>query len=170
MPRPSTRERILTEGLRVIHERGFAGAGVRDIVRAAGVPQGSFTNHFASKEAFGLEVIELYIDSFKDRSSRNGMRNGCLFGNFAAEASCHSEVIRARLIEIFAEVQRAIADCLRAAVAAGEVNPDLDCDEVAGFLVASVQGAHLLTKTQRAPDALDRLKHVMLTLVLRPAS
>jgi TetR/AcrR family transcriptional repressor of nem operon len=196
MPRPSTRERILTEGLRVIHERGFAGAGVRDIVRAAGVPQGSFTNHFASKEAFGLEVIELYfaasrevmretlgnealaplerlaayIDSFKDRSSRNGMRNGCLFGNFAAEASCHSEVIRARLIEIFAEVERAIADCLRAAVAAGEVSPDLDCDDVAGFLVASVQGAHLLTKTQRAPDALDRLKHVMLTLVLRPAS
>lgn len=196
MPRPSTRERILTEGLRVIHERGFAGAGVRDIVQAAGVPQGSFTNHFASKEAFGLEVIELYfaasrevmretlgnaalaplerlaayIDSFKDRSSRNGMRNGCLFGNFAAEASCHSEVIRARLIEIFAEVQRAIADCLRAAVAAGEVDRQLDCDEVAGFLVASVQGAHLLTKTQRKPDALDRLKHVMLTLVLRPAS
>ena len=58
MPRASTRERILTEGLRVVHERGFSGASVRDIVQAAGVPQGSFTNHFASKEAFGLEVIE----------------------------------------------------------------------------------------------------------------
>lgn len=27
---------------------------------SAGVPQGSFSNHFASKEAFGLEIIELY--------------------------------------------------------------------------------------------------------------
>src|ERR1700675_2490804 len=61
MSRPSNRDKILTEGLRVVHERGFAGASVRDIVQAAGVPQGSFTNHFASKEAFGLEVIDLYF-------------------------------------------------------------------------------------------------------------
>src|ERR1700704_6064589 len=61
MRKPSNRERILTQGLRVVHERGFAGASVRDIVQAAGVPQGSFTNHFASKEAFGLEVSELYL-------------------------------------------------------------------------------------------------------------
>ena len=120
MAKQSNREKILTEGLRVVHERGFAGAGVRDIVRAAGVPQGSFTNHFASKEAFGLEIIDLYfargrdvmratllddsqpplqrlaayIDSQKDRQSQNGMRNGCLFGNFAAEASDNSEGIR----------------------------------------------------------------------------
>src|SRR3981189_2885020 len=60
MPKPSNREKILTKGLRVVHERGFAGSSVRDIVQAAGVPQGSFTNHFASKEAFGLEVLELY--------------------------------------------------------------------------------------------------------------
>ena len=44
-----------------MHERGYAGASVRDIVQAAGVPQGSFTNHFASKEAFGLEILDLYF-------------------------------------------------------------------------------------------------------------
>jgi TetR/AcrR family transcriptional repressor of nem operon len=50
--KPSNREKILTEGLRVVHERGFAGASVRDIVEAAKVPQGSFTNQkkpFVSK-------------------------------------------------------------------------------------------------------------------------
>ena len=35
-------------------------SSVRDIVRAAGVPQGSFTNHFASKEVFALEALDLY--------------------------------------------------------------------------------------------------------------
>jgi len=30
--KPSHREKILTEGLRVVQERGFAGASVRDIV------------------------------------------------------------------------------------------------------------------------------------------
>ena len=59
MAKPSNRERILTEGLRVVHAHGYAGASVRDIVQAAGVPQGSFTNHFTSKEAFGLEILEI---------------------------------------------------------------------------------------------------------------
>src|SRR6202140_5005833 len=117
MPKASNREKLLTEGLRVVHQRGFAGASVRDIVQAAGVPQGSFTNHFASKEAFGLEIIDLYytdsrrliaetlrndarpplerfeafIDGNKERLNSDSMKNGCLFGNFTAEASNSSE-------------------------------------------------------------------------------
>src|SRR5437899_12424596 len=111
MPKPSNREMILTEGLRVVLERGFCGASVRDIVHAAGVPQGSFTNHFASKEAFALEIINIYladtrrligetlrndalpplrrladyIDGATNRISRGSLRHGCLFGNFTAE-------------------------------------------------------------------------------------
>ena len=196
MAKPSNRDRILTEGLRVVHERGYAGASVRDIVQAAGVPQGSFTNHFASKEAFALEVIGLYlassreavqatllddtlpprqrlaayIDRVQSKVSQNGVGAGCLFGNFSAEASCHSEVIRARLVEVFAELQAAIAGCLEDAVRTGEAAPDLDCAELAGFLVASIQGAHLLGKAQRSTAPLQRLKHVLLTrLLVRPS-
>ena len=193
MPKPSHREKILTEGLRVVHERGFAGASVRDIVQAAGVPQGSFTNHFASKEAFGLEVLDLYyargselmretlrndalpplqrlgayIDATKDRLNRNGMRNGCLYGNFTAEASDHSEILRQRLVEIFAEVQASFAYCLRAAVKAGELSPNLDCDEIAAFIVSSLQGANLLAKAQRSPVPIERFKQILFSTVLR---
>ncbi len=193
MSKPSNREKILTEGLRVVHERGFAGAGVRDIVRAAGVPQGSFTNHFASKEAFGLEIIDLYfargrdvmratllddaqpplkrlaayIDSQKDRQSQNGMRNGCLFGNFAAEASDNSETIRLRLVEIFGEVRASLAYCLRAAVKAGELPTGFDCEEAAGFIVSSLQGANLLCKTEHSAAPIDRFKKVLFDKVLR---
>lgn len=74
MPKPSHRDKLLHVGMRVVHERGFGGASVRDIVQAAGVPQGSFTNHFRSKEAFGLEVIALYLDQARadiDATLRN---------------------------------------------------------------------------------------------------
>src|SRR5260370_21256361 len=124
--RPAHRETILTEGLRVVQERGFGGASVRDIVRAAGVPQGSFTNHFASKEAFCLEVLDLYFEDVRaviQSTLRNdslpplkrlrayvdvqikylnriGWQNGCLIGNFSAEASAPSEVIRKRIVDI----------------------------------------------------------------------
>jgi TetR/AcrR family transcriptional regulator, transcriptional repressor for nem operon len=195
MPKPSNREKILTSGLRIVHERGYAGASVRDIVEAAGVPQGSFTNHFASKEAFGLEILDLYfatscevrretlgnealpplerlgawIDAGKNRLNRTGMRNGCLLGNFTAEASEHSEKLRNRLVEIFAEVTEAIADCLRAAVAAGELRADIDCDEVAAFIESSVHGANLMAKAERSPVPVERFKHILFSMVLRKA-
>src|SRR5690242_13560332 len=62
MSRSSNKEKLLIDGLRLVHRRGFGASSVRDIVQAAGVPQGSFTNHFASKEAFGLEILERYHD------------------------------------------------------------------------------------------------------------
>jgi TetR/AcrR family transcriptional regulator, transcriptional repressor for nem operon len=192
MPKTSNRERILAEGLRVVHERGFANASVRDIVQAAGVPQGSFTNHFASKEAFGLEIIDLYyassrrniaatlrndalaplqrlaayIDGTKERLNDNSMRNGCLIGNFTAEASENSEPIRSRVVQTFAETREALAYCLRAAVAAGEVKPTIDCAEVAGFIVSSLQGAILLSKAHRSPEPIERFKRVLFASVL----
>jgi TetR/AcrR family transcriptional repressor of nem operon len=193
MPKPSNREQILIKGLEVVHEHGFAGASVRDIVRAAGVPQGCFTNHFVSKEAFGLEVLDLYlarardvmsetlrndalpplerlgawIDVGKNRLERNGTRSGCLFGNFTAEATEHSEAMRLRLVSIFAEIRDAVAYCLRAAIAAGEVPAMLDCDVVAGFVVSSLQGAYLLSKAERDIAPVERFKTILLSQVLR---
>jgi TetR/AcrR family transcriptional regulator, transcriptional repressor for nem operon len=49
MARHSHREKILTEGLRVVRARGGGNTSARDIVEAEGVPQGSFTKHFDSK-------------------------------------------------------------------------------------------------------------------------
>ncbi len=60
MPRPNVREKIVDAGLRVLIEKGFNGCGVQDITAAAGVPKGSFYNHFESKEALGAEVVERY--------------------------------------------------------------------------------------------------------------
>jgi TetR/AcrR family transcriptional repressor of nem operon len=194
MARPSHREKILTEGLRVVHQRGFGAASVREIVRAAGVPQGSFTNHFATKEAFGLEVLELYfrqsqaivdetlrnprlaplarlaayVDAAQCRQTDDGLKNGCLIGNFSAELADQSEPIRRRLIEMLAEVEAAIADCLAAAVAAGELPADSDVEALATVIQAGLQGATLLAKAERSPAPLQRFKQVLFSAVLRP--
>src|SRR5580658_3442005 len=61
MPKPSHREKLLEAGFDVVLERGYCGASVRDIVQAAGAPQGSFTNHFASKDMFCLELLNRYF-------------------------------------------------------------------------------------------------------------
>ncbi|PZM16179.1 TetR/AcrR family transcriptional regulator [Rhizobium tubonense] len=193
MAKPSHREKILTEGLRVVHAHGFANASVRDIVQAAGVPQGSFTNHFVSKEAFGLEVIDLYfsrsdavirntlrndalpplqrladyIETSRNRLNQDNMRNGCMLGNFTAEATDHSEPIRDKLLRIFDNIRDAITYCLEAAVKAGELRADFECEEVAAFIVSSLQGANLLAKAERNPAPVDRFKRILFTTILR---
>jgi len=193
MARPSNRDKILSEGLKVVHERGFANASVRDIVQAAGVPQGSFTNHFASKEAFGLEIIDLYadqtcpmiqetllnpaltplkrleayIDTNRAELLKGGLEYGCLLGNFTAEASDLSEAIRMRLEDKFARIRESIRTCLEAAVAERELPRDFDCAEIAVFIHSSLQGATLVAKADRTTAALDRFKHVLFAKVLR---
>ena len=192
MPKHSHREKILTEGLRVVQARGFGGASVRDIVEAAGVPQGSFTNHFASKEGFCLEILDLYFKDVRamiQRTLRNdslpplerlrafvdaqikylnriGWRNGCLIGNLSAEASEHSEIIRKRIVEIFEEMRQSVAYCLKAAVKIGELPRKTECDELGGFLIASLQGAILESKAERSSVPVERFKHLIFTTLL----
>jgi TetR/AcrR family transcriptional regulator, transcriptional repressor for nem operon len=193
MPKPSHREKLLAAGLQVVLEQGYCGASVRDIVQAAGVPQGSFTNHFRSKEAFCLEVLERYFTIVReniDKTLRNdstpplkrlrawvdlqiryleqaGMRNGCLIGNYSVEASDHSETIRQRLVEIFKEINESVVYCLKAAVTAGELSSTTDCDELAHFLYASHHGAILQSKVERTSVPIKRFKKVLFSTVLR---
>jgi TetR/AcrR family transcriptional repressor of nem operon len=187
MPKPSNREKLLDEGLKVVLSQGYAGASVRDIVRAAGVPQGSFTNHFTSKEAFAQEVLDLYFSLVRgniDKTLRNDslpplrrlrawfdlqiaflrkaeFRTGCLIGNFSIEASDHSEVIRDRLAAMFKDINASIVYCLKAAADAGELSASTDVCELASFLYSSWQGAILQSKVERSIKPLERFKSVL---------
>ncbi len=56
-----TRQRLLEGGRQVFAERGVEATSVLDIVRAAGVSQPSFYNHFDSKEALAREITAAYF-------------------------------------------------------------------------------------------------------------
>jgi TetR/AcrR family transcriptional regulator, transcriptional repressor for nem operon len=193
MQKQTNRDKLLANGWRVVHQQGLAGASVRDIVEAAGVPQGSFSNHFASKEAFGAEILDLYfsftkkglaktlnnkdlkplkrleayIDANKAFLDRWGVENGCLYGTYAAEITGHDEPIRRRLVEIFNVLQDSLAACLRAAVKAGELPRDFNCNEVGDFILSSLQGAILLSKGRRDTSPITKFKRVLFASILR---
>ncbi|WP_141578204.1 TetR/AcrR family transcriptional regulator [Actinomadura sp. WMMA1423] len=192
MARPSNKDQILEAGLEVVRRRGFTAAGVREITSAASVPQGSFTNHFASKEAFGLEILDRYFEDVKsvaaatlgtgldpverlrgyfdaitERLEARGWQHGCLVGNLSLESAEHSEAIRTRLAEIFAEWRAPFARCLEQAAAQGRITLTVPAADLADFLLASWQGAILRMKVERTPEPLHRFKDVVFTTVLR---
>jgi TetR/AcrR family transcriptional regulator, transcriptional repressor for nem operon len=193
MPKPSHRNKLLTEGMKVLLARGYVGASVRNIVKAAGAPQGSFSNHFTSKEAFAEEVLELYFSLVRqnmEKTLRNDsrpplerlrqwidvqiaflrqaeFRSGCLIGNLSVEASDESERIRERLTEIFQEITESIVYCLQAAVDAGELSSSNDVRELASFLYSSLQGAILQSKVEQSVAPIKRFKDILFTRILR---
>jgi TetR/AcrR family transcriptional repressor of nem operon len=192
MNKISNRDKLLTNGRKVVLERGYVGASVRDIVEAADVPQGSFTNHFDSKEAFALEILDLYfadscvviretlrndaltplkrLRSYFDATiaaiKNHDAKNGCLLSNFAAEASDHSEIIRKRLSEIYTELREAVAYCLKAAVKEGELPKNYKVGDVANFIVTGLQGAILVSKVERDLLFVENFKKTLFSTVL----
>jgi len=193
MPRPSLREKIIESGVTTLHERGFAGAGVREITADAGVPQGCFTNHFRSKEAFGVAVLSRYHDrtqAIMDRTLRDprrrpverlasyfdaiteflqaaGWRYGCLVGNMSLEAPEQSELLRVHLIGICKSLTQAFAETVHAGQVAGEIRSDIDADDVATFLLSSWEGAMMRMKVDRSPKPIEQFKRILFATVLR---
>jgi TetR/AcrR family transcriptional repressor of nem operon len=196
MPKPSLRETILEAGLKAMFRTGYNGTSVRDITAAAGAPQGSFTNHFRSKEAFAAEVLDRYfahtrtlvaqalddtslsprmrlkryLDIITGRLEADGFLRGCLIGDLSLEASISSELLRTRLAEIFQEWRAPFAACIAEAQNAGEIASDFAPDELAEFLLASWQGAMLRMKVERGPAPLERFKQIIFQTVFKEPS
>lgn len=197
MSKPSHREAILNAGLKVMFRSGYEGASVRDICADAGVPQGSFTNHFRSKETFAKEVLDRYFAHLKvlvkealdDNSltplqrleryleiisgvlARDKWNRGCLIGDFSLETTSQSKLLRERLEAIFHEWRAPFVSCIAEAQTAGEIDSTFNPTDLAEFLLASWEGAILRMKVERGPAALDRFKNIIFqTIFSKPSS
>ncbi|MCA6321723.1 MAG: TetR family transcriptional regulator C-terminal domain-containing protein [Phenylobacterium sp.] len=187
MSRPSNREQLIETGVETLMCRGFSNASVRDIASAAGVPLGSFTNHFRSKEDYAVEVLDryfaslqdvmaqtlespnmaplqrldAYLDVITDLMSVSGWRYGCLIGNLGLEVSGYSELIRTRLQGIFADWLRPFLAVVVDAQRSGELRDDLSPEELAEFLLAGWHGAILRMKVERSDEPLKRFRRII---------
>jgi len=176
---------LLAAGLETLRQQGFNGCGVQDITDAAGVPKGSFYNHFDSKEALGAAVVDHYMQVGESQwkrledTSLSPLRRlrayfaeqvdtlvagrfecGCLLANFAAELADHSPAIRERVAASFAAWSGRLAKVLGEAQAQGEVARDVPPDMLATFMLGAWEGAVLrsrVTKDRAALDAFLRL-------------
>ena len=186
MARPSLRDQILDAGLKVMFRKGYVGSGVREIAAEAGAPQGSFTNHFRSKEQFAREVLdryfehvktlvaqalgdptlsprqrlERYLDLITERLEADGFLRGCLIGDFSLEAAPQSDLLRDRLHAIFTEWRAPFAATIAEGQAAGELADTFAAEDLADFLLASWEGAILRMKVERNAEPLERFKRI----------
>lgn len=193
MARKSLRDDILDAGVQVMLRKGYTAASVRDVAAEAGAPQGSFTNHFRSKESFSGEVLERYFEHVRQLVSQalddstltprgrllryleiitgileaDGFNRGCLIGDFSLEAAPLSEALRRQLSDIFAEWRARFAVCIEEGQSTGEIDATFDPYDLADFLLASWEGAILRMKVERSSAPLERFRKIAFATVFR---
>jgi TetR/AcrR family transcriptional repressor of nem operon len=176
----------------MIHAEGYAATGLQSIVEAADTPKGSFYTYFASKEAFGAEVIDEYSSRgqiklrdflcnpefpplarleayFDDRIEAFRAANyarGCLMGNFSAEAADHSTLIREHLAKHFEAWSDLFRECLLEAQKQGAISGHIPAASLANFIFNSWEGALLRMRAEKSDTPLIEFKKVIFGTLL----
>jgi TetR/AcrR family transcriptional repressor of nem operon len=184
MPRgDKSRTALVEHGTQLMLRSGYAGTGLVELLQTAGVPKGSFYNHFDSKEAFGVELVRRYyawhdelltsLLTQPDRSPLERLRSyfevllqravdaspqvrGCLLGMLALEMAGSSEPLRESVSDAFRRWQDLLAELLRQAQDAGELAPEQDPQRLAATLLEGWEGALMRA---RATRDLESLRH-----------
>lgn len=174
--------------MKIAHARGFGATGVREIAVAAGVPQGSFTNHFRSKEAFGILVLDryaerlddvmrdtlgddtrapadrlrAYFDRISEAAAEGQWQRGCIIPDLAGEIAVHGDALRGRLCAVLAQQSRQFETVVRL------LRPDDEdaADDLGAFLLAAWHGTLLRMKVERNASALERFRRMLASLLL----
>lgn len=157
-------------------EQGYHGTGLQEILDAVNVPKGSFYNYFGSKEDFGAEVIQHYVDPFITQLTaylqqsdtdalgaiqhyfdeliaeleKNGFKGGCLLGNLMGEIGDTSDVCRKSLRSAVTRYRDVLKSGLAKAQQQGTVRSDKSPEEMADLLVNTWQGALLRMKIEKS--------------------
>ena len=189
----NTRDHLLQVGLLRIRTMGYTSTGVKEILDEADVPKGSFYHHFASKEDFAKEVLELYVRGEEERAEkvlRDGKGSplkrlrryfeelidvygptatisGCMMGNLSLEMADHSDSIQSLLHESFSNWQTGVAGVLQEAIDRGDLAKSNKPQELAAFLLNSYEGALLRSKADRSSKPLENFLHFSFNVLLK---
>jgi TetR/AcrR family transcriptional regulator, transcriptional repressor for nem operon len=178
-----SRTALVEHGTQLMLRSGYAGTGLVELLQAAGVPKGSFYNHFDSKEAFCVEVVGRYyaehdelLASLLTQTDRSPLERlhsyfeemlqrasdtspevrGCLLGLLALEMSGSSEPLRESVSDAFRRWQDRLAELLRQAQDAGELAPEQEPQRLAAMLLEGWEGALMRARATRDLESLRR--------------
>jgi AcrR family transcriptional regulator len=138
--REATHDRIVEVAARTLRRNGYAGVGVADVMKQAGLTHGGFYAHFESRDALIAEAIEragrdsgaamskrldasrargesglrAVVDNYLSEAHLSGTEHGCVVAALSSEMSRQSPALLAPSVErvrkLIALVQRALPE------------------------------------------------------------
>ncbi len=178
------RTQIVDAAAHLIGQRGYAPTSVEDVIREAGLSGKShFYHYFRSKEELGyavlsrqferfaerglailrepmidpLERLALFIDTLVALQIARGFAGGSPFGSLAAELADAHEGFRKRIELVFARWSAQLQSLLWEA--RPQLHDEVDTGRLARFVIATLEGALLMSRVDRDPAALQGIAH-----------
>ena len=182
-----TRARIVEEAAALIHERGVAGTTLEDVKVAAEVSGSQMYHYFPDKDELVQAVIDYHADAIVSRNrqvlgSANGVeawrkmvitaakrtkaKGGCALGSLVGQLAESDPEARALIAAGFDQWAAAIGDGLRSLHAEGKLPSDVDPDDLAITLLATLEGGLLLAQVQRSTRPFETAVNTLLDLAV----
>lgn len=175
------REHILETGQRIMAGKGFSAVGLNEILKDAGVPKGSFYHYFASKEAFGVDLLTRYFDDYlaeldstlaqpgitmaqrlmnywqlwRETQSFSECQGKCLAVKLGAEVADLSDSMRLALKSGTSGIISRLAEALEIGIEEGSLTLDDQPGKVAESLYQLWVGASVMVKIVRKTEPFD---------------
>jgi AcrR family transcriptional regulator len=171
----SKKEALTEATAQLLWERGYVGTSPAMILSRSNAGQGSMYHHFSGKAELAVAAmthmadqlrakveaalatgdtaiarVHAYLDSERDPLA--GCRMGRLVHDHDVVADEH---LRAPAASYFSWLRERLVAVLTEGVAKGELNPDADVTTMAALIVATVQGAYVLSRAQHDPVEFD---------------
>lgn len=174
-----TRDRLVNAARELFWKKGYLGTSVAEILERAGANSGSLYHFFPTKQDLLLAVLEWYMDNLEAEviepargrvedpvaqvfAVLEGYRKallatdltfGCPIGNLALEFKEPDPPVRALLARNFGQWCEAVEARLRAA--ADRFPADLDLQELAQFVLTTMEGGVMQARTHRSIEPFD---------------
>lgn len=175
-----TRQTLLEAAAMEFHRSGFQATSLNDILALTGVTKGALYHHFANKMELGYAVVDEVIrEEVRNRwivplknfaDPIEGIQQtiitagndidaefielGCPCNNLAQEMTTVDDGFRERIESIYNEWRSGTAEALRRGQQTGHVRVDVNCEECASMVVASLEGSMGLAKNARSAELL----------------
>jgi TetR/AcrR family transcriptional regulator, transcriptional repressor for nem operon len=108
------------------------------------------------EKASGIEKLKQLITNFVEH--RSPVAGGCPILNTAIDADDGNPVLRAHVAKALRSWLSRLQTIVDQAQARGETQPGVDPQAVATLIVASLEGALMMSRIQRNDDALRRIR------------
>jgi AcrR family transcriptional regulator len=175
----STAERLALAAMRLFAEKGYGSTSVADILREAGANSGSLYHAFPTKQDLLLEVLRRYRDgiepmllapawsgiddpiervfallaAYRRMLVATDFLYGCPIGSLALELHEPDPSVRELLAINFEGWVAAVERCLVEGAAA--LPRGTDVTRLARFVLTTMEGGVMQSRTYRSPDAFD---------------
>jgi TetR/AcrR family transcriptional repressor of nem operon len=176
-----TRRKIVEAAAPIFNQRGYEGSSLKDLMEATGLKKGGIYRHFTSKEelaakafdytweaawnarllhvdekANGVEKLKQLIANFVEH--RSPVAGGCPILNTAIDADDGNTVLRARVAKALRSWLSRLQVIVEEAGEHRETRPGVDAKAVATLIVASLEGALMMSRLLRNDEALRRVQ------------